>query len=42
MQADGLLYLFESLRKMLVLIVDSLYNYPVLNLVRGLFVGGVS
>ena len=42
MQADGLLYAFESLRKMLVLIVDSLYNYRILNLVQGLFVDGLS
>ena len=42
MQADGLLYAFESLRKILVSIVDSLYNYRVLNPVQGLFVDGLS
>ena len=33
---------FESLRKMLVLVVNSLYNYRVLNLAQELFVPGLS
>ena len=35
--ADGLLYAFETLRKMLVLVVKSLYNYHVLNPVQESF-----
>ena len=42
MQAASLLHPYQSLRKMLVLIVNSLYNQRVLNPAQESFVDGFS